>query len=84
MVRSNKIQITREEYYQLIGLRELAKQHWLALDEIDKAAQKITEEQSNNGEPEFGGHTSDFLSGSRELCEMLQLLKIKVIKEAKK
>lgn len=84
MVRSNKFQITKEEYYQLIGLRELAKQHWLALDEIDKAAQKITEELTTDGEPEFGGHTSDYLSGSRELCEMLQLLKIKIVRDTKK
>ena len=67
--------ITRAKYYQLLGLEAIARRHLAAMKEIEAAATRITEPD----EKDFGGSlTSDYLWGSRDLTELLKLLKIEV------
>jgi hypothetical protein len=66
-------QITRGQYYQLIGLRAVADHHEAQLKHIVRAAYSIT------GEWDTIGHTNDFVYGSRELDELLKLLEIEVV-----
>jgi len=79
MIRSHKEIITNSEYLQLIGLKELAKQHLAELEYINQAASAITEEKNDDGEPETLGHTSDFLYDYRDIQELLKLLNLKVV-----
>lgn len=67
--------ITKQQYYCLIGLQELAKAKWKEISELEKAAVEITEDK----DAEFG-HTSDFIAGSRDIDELFELLEIKVDK----
>jgi len=69
---TSKQSITKSEYHQLLGLRVIAKRHWDALNEIEKAAREIT------GEKEGHGHADDMMSGSRPIDEGLEILGIKV------
>lgn len=67
-------QITRGQYYQLIGLRAVADHLEAQLKHIAEAARSITREKDEIG------HTNDFIyGGGRELNELLDLLRIKVI-----
>lgn len=66
-------QITRGQYYQLVGLRTVADHLEAQLKHIAKAAQAVT------GEEDDIGHTHDFIFGSRELDDLVELLKIEVI-----
>jgi len=66
--------ITKSQYYALMGLREVAKKQWLILDELEKQAAEITGEQDKK----YGGHAQDYISGMRELDDMLEILKIEV------
>lgn len=67
-------QITRGQYYQLIGLRTVTDHLEAQLKHIAKAARSIT------GEEDEIGHTNDFIyGGGRELDELLDLLRIEVI-----
>lgn len=65
--------ITKQQYYCLIGLQELAKAKWKEISELEKAAIEITEEKDG-----VFGHTSDFIAGSRDADELLSLLNIEV------
>jgi len=64
--------ITKSQYMQLIGLKTVADSLLKQLENVEKAAMEIT------GEDDSLGHTSDMIYGSRELDEMLKLLKIEV------
>lgn len=81
MSKSNRKSISKREYLALVGLEALAKVQRNMLDEIESAALEITKEVDYNGVPERGGHTMDMLWGSRELDDMLRILKIKVKKK---
>lgn len=63
--------ITYNQYLQLIGLREIVRQHWKMCDLANKAASEIT------GEDEMG-HTNDIMFDSRELDEGLKLMEIEI------
>ena len=78
MLKKNKKEITKAEYLQLIGLKEVAKRYNAQLDFIYKVGQEITGEVDHTGKPELYGHTCDYLSDARELDDMLRLLEIKV------
>ena len=78
MKRTNKTEITKNEYYQLMGLRAVADRLWLMIKEIEITAQQITDEVDGDGKPDIYGHTGDYLSGSRDLDELLSILEIKV------
>jgi hypothetical protein len=79
MIRTNKTEITKAEYLQLIGLKELSKKYNQFLNDIYSIGQKITGEIEGDGSPELYGHTCDYLSDARELDDMLNLLGITVI-----
>lgn len=66
--------ITKSQYYTLMGLREVARKNWEQLYLLEKAAAEITGELEKDGL----GHSSDYLAGSRELDNMLEILSIKV------
>lgn len=70
--------ITQAQYYQLVGLRAAAEKQTAVLDALQAAAREITDERDQDGSPETGGHTTDFLWGSRELDDMLRILQIEV------
>lgn len=70
--------ISKNDYMALVGLREIAKRYLDILDFINASAQKITNELDQDGNPEDMGHTSDYIYGSRELDDLLRLLKISV------
>jgi hypothetical protein len=64
--------ITRGQYLQLLGLQTLAKQHWSAINDIEKAALEITKEDNDIG------HTMDMMADSRNIDDGLRILGIKV------
>lgn len=64
--------ITKQQYVLLLGLRAVADSLLQQLESVEKAAIEIT------GEDDSLGHTSDMIYGSREVDEMLKLLKIEV------
>ena len=71
----NKIKyITKSQYYTLIGLREVAKKYQEILVELEKSAQEITGEEDTG----CGGHSFDYIYGSRDLDDMLRILEIEV------
>lgn len=70
--------ITKQQYYALIGFRTIAETWLNKLDDLNKISQEITGEVDPDGNPDFYGHTSDFIYGSRELDEMLRILEISV------
>lgn len=76
---SNRSQIGKSEYYQLLGLRTIADRLNDQLSHIEAAALAITEEVERDGTKyrvNGGGHTGDFIYGSRDLDELLRLLGI--------
>lgn len=68
--------ITKNQYYQLVGLFTLGAQYLSQLEDLEKAALEIT----NEVDTKFGSHTSDGIWGNRGLDDMLKLLNIKVSK----
>ncbi len=69
----NQTTITKEEEYQLIGLKLLAHTHNEALDAIKRAVQGIT------GEVEENGHSSDFTwDDTMDVPDLLKKLDIVV------
>lgn len=68
-------QITKSQYLTLTGIKALADQHEKSLKELVKATTEIT------GEEDDMGHSSDFVYGSRELDDMLDILEIEVVDE---
>jgi hypothetical protein len=70
--------ITKEQYYQLMGLQLAAQNCMRTLDNLTKSALEITQEKNSDGYPDELGHTSDYISDFRSLDEMLKLLKIEV------
>jgi hypothetical protein len=78
---SNKTSITKSEYFQLIGLREMARRYWQIINDLDRAGQEITGEVDEYGKPALFDHTSDYLAGSRDIDELLKILKLKVLKK---
>lgn len=64
--------ITKSDYYTLIGLREISARKWREIQEMEQLAAQIV------GEEDTFGHASDYLAGSRELDDMLEILKISV------
>lgn len=71
--------INKKDYYCLIGLEQLAKRKWREISDLEKAAVEITKEEDR-----VFGHTSDFIAGSRDIDELLELLSIKVKEEIDK
>ncbi len=67
--------ITKEQYYQLIGVVVLAKSYLDKINDLEKAALNITQEVYD-----IGGHTSDIVWGSRDLDEGLKIMGVKVNK----
>jgi hypothetical protein len=70
-----KTEITQEEYWQLVGLLTLARQHKQMVDEIEKAMRKIT------GEKDVYGHCGDAIwenDGVSTAVDLLERLNIKV------
>jgi hypothetical protein len=67
-------EISREDYLQLQGLLTLATHHRLMLEDIARAACKITGE-----EPTSGGLTGDALFEGYTAEVLLGTLKIKVV-----
>ena len=70
--------ISKKDYMALIGLCEVAKRYLELLGTIEEAAQEITEEMNSEGKPETMGHTSDYIYRSRELDDLLRVLRISV------
>lgn len=64
--------ITREQYYQLLGLVLIAKQHNDALEGVTKAVRSITQETDEYG------HSSDVLYSDYGVDGLLERLKITV------
>ena len=70
--------ISKQEYYQLIGLRTLADYHNEQLENIKKSALNITQEVDGNGDPEDLGETWDFIYQTTSLDDMLSAINLKV------
>lgn len=70
--------ITKDQYYQLVGLRAAADLQVKVLDAMKAAALNITDERDEKMGPEDSGHTLDFIWGSRDLDDMLRILEIEV------
>lgn len=64
--------ISKQDYYILLGLRELAKQNWDRLNSLEKSAAEILERGVEDG------HSADFIHGHRDLDGVLKILDIKV------
>lgn len=64
--------ITQNDYYALLGLRELARRSIEQLEHLEAAAMDITKET------EKSGWTGEFIWGSREIDECLKFLNITV------
>lgn len=69
--------ITHAQYLQLLGLREIVKQHDAVCSQANAAAAELLGEDPH-------GHTNDMMYGSRDIDEGLGLLKIKVLKQKKR
>lgn len=68
-----KTEITKLEYWQIIGLLTIAAQHNEALKEIEKSLRKVTGEES-----EFG-HCGDAIYCDYSADELIKKLKLKVV-----
>lgn len=77
-VETTKTELSREEYYQLLGLRVIADRHLAALKVIEQAAVSITGEKTDDGAA-GGTLTADYLWASRDLDDLLRVLKLKVV-----
>ena len=67
--------ITDAEYYQLVGLRVAHERQYAVLKAMEEAATSITQELDHDGMPEKDmGLTVDYLFGSRELDDLLEIL----------
>lgn len=66
--------ISRDQYYQLVGLRLVAQQHTDALEAIKKAVVSITQETEGDW-----GHSSDFLYEDYGVDGLLSRLNLTVI-----
>jgi hypothetical protein len=65
--------ITKNQYYQLVGLAAISKRQYDLLDQVMEAALEITGEDRDNG------HTSDFVySGDHDVKDLLERLSITV------
>lgn len=64
MAEEKKRTIGRDDYHRLWGLLTLARQHQIALAEIEKAGAEITREtQEYDGPGGLGGHLFDAMGG---------------------
>lgn len=70
--------ITQSQYYQLVGLMAAHAEQQKILKALERAAVAITDERDREGNPEYGGHTSDILWDCRELQDGLRILDIEV------
>lgn len=72
MKYTDKTEISKSEYLQLVGLLTLASQHERAMEDIRTAALQIT------GETDDCGHTCDAIWNGYSADELLGKLGIKV------
>lgn len=88
MTHSKRETITHSEYLQLLGLAAIAREHYRALDGVERAILGIVQEIESDGSltpVNSGGHVSDALwgnyggiKGEADLREMLRKLGLTV------
>jgi hypothetical protein len=69
--RSTKTTITKNEYFELLGLKILSDKYQQKLDDITHEAVNITGEIDYNGKAEYYGFTSDMLGDAGDAQQIV-------------
>jgi hypothetical protein len=67
-----KKSITKNEYWQLVGLQTLANNYMAKVDDLENVAKEIV------GELEDTGYITDMIGGDRDIDEILKILGITI------
>lgn len=73
-----KESITREEYWQLVGLLALARNFESKMKDIERATAELLGAEPESENSTYYGHVSDAVYGERGPDDLLRLLKIGV------